>query len=209
MRSGALRSGRRRRWLGSDAYHPSRHRRDREPCRRADDRIPATASASVVDSETAELDGGCCTNPRRAHWSLSKGGVEKAASRRSPVARSARPRRRQRRQRPSQRARPRFSQTALCNSHRPGRSRRTRLPARSLGYRRQRSRAPAFTCRAMASGRPRRRPAESSTAETVIGISFHRMAASDASTQSPAGRSGSPRNRLASDPTRTEVATAT
>src|SRR4029077_5721773 len=49
--------------------------------------------------------------------SLSKGRVEKAASRDSPAARPARPRRCEPPPRPSQRARPRFSQTALCNSH--------------------------------------------------------------------------------------------
>jgi len=46
----------------------------------------------------------------------SKGGVEKAASLRSPEARPAQPRRCQAPQRPSQRAQPRFSPTALCNS---------------------------------------------------------------------------------------------
>src|SRR5664280_2147930 len=73
-------------------------------------------TALTESAGTAKLHS-CCTNPRRAHWSLSKGGVEKAASRRSPVARPALPRRRQRPQRPSQRTQPRFSQTALCNSH--------------------------------------------------------------------------------------------
>jgi hypothetical protein len=61
-------------------------------------------------------EGGCFTNLRRAHWSLSKGGFEKAASRRSPEARPAKPWRCQAPQRPSQRAQPRFSQMALCNS---------------------------------------------------------------------------------------------
>jgi hypothetical protein len=82
----------------------------------------AEASVRSLSGDTLGNRRGCCTNPRRAHWSFSKGGVEKVASRRSPVARSARPRRRQRRQRPSQRAQPRFSQTALCNSHRSERS---------------------------------------------------------------------------------------
>ena len=66
---------------------------------------------------------GCCINPRPAHWSRSKDGVEKAEASCSAVARPARPRRSQPPQRPSQRARPRFSQTALCNSHRPERKR--------------------------------------------------------------------------------------
>jgi hypothetical protein len=60
--------------------------------------------------------GGCFTNLRRAHWSLSKGGFEKAASRRSPEAHPAQPRRCEAPQRRSQRAQPRFSQTPLRNS---------------------------------------------------------------------------------------------
>jgi hypothetical protein len=39
---------------------------------------------SSLVPHTPARDGGCCTNPRRARWSLSKGGVEKAASRRPP-----------------------------------------------------------------------------------------------------------------------------
>jgi hypothetical protein len=74
--------------------------------------VPTVSIASVVAPASV---GGCFTNLWRAHWSLSKGGFEKAASRRSPEARTAQPRRSQLLQRRSQRARPGFSQTAyLC-----------------------------------------------------------------------------------------------
>ena len=65
------------------------------------DAIPSAALAPA-----RARPGGCCTNPRRAHWSGSKGGVEK---RKPSLGRGApcRPRRSQPRQRPSQRACPR------------------------------------------------------------------------------------------------------
>jgi hypothetical protein len=89
------------------------------------------ASVSAALAGTLARPGGCFTNLRRSHWSLSKGGFEKAASRRSPEARPAKPWRCQAPQRPSQRAQPRFSQMALCNSL-PGKQQRTeRWPALS------------------------------------------------------------------------------
>jgi len=54
---------------------------------------PSDPRASQGSATTVAARRGCCTNPRRAHWSLSKGGVEKAASRPSPAARPAQPRR--------------------------------------------------------------------------------------------------------------------
>ena len=61
--------------------------------------------------------GGCRTKPRRPHWIRSKGGVEKPEGHRSATACSARPHRSRRLPRPSQRAPPRFSWAALCDSH--------------------------------------------------------------------------------------------
>ncbi len=83
----------------------------RDLLRRSD--VPA--GARVGDPP---LRGGCCANLRRAHWSLSKGGVEEAASRCSSATRPAQRRRCQPPQRPSQRVQRRFSPSALCNSHR-------------------------------------------------------------------------------------------
>ena len=73
---------------------------------------------------------GCCTKPRPAHWSRSKGGVENAASHRSPPARPARRWRCESPQRRSPQAQARFSQTALCNSHRRVRVSRCPQPTR-------------------------------------------------------------------------------
>jgi hypothetical protein len=80
---------------------------------------PARKFAQVCGGSTRSL---LCvavaqTVPRRAHSSLSKGGWKKPQVVAPPWARQARPRRRERPQRPSQRAQPRLLQTALCNSH--------------------------------------------------------------------------------------------
>ena len=98
------------------------------------------AGASLVPIWATAFTRGCCTNsPRRARWSRSKAGVERVEASRSTVARPARPRRSQPHQRPSQRARPRFSQTALCNSH-------TRKPVPSLSPRSRGSSHPKAHC---------------------------------------------------------------
>ncbi len=103
--------------LADDATsaHCAPNRRSKKFATPLDFHPSSRAVVSWAPPETLASRGGCFTNLRRAHWSLSKGGFEKAASRRSPEARPAQPRRYEAPQRPSQRAQPRFSRTAYLN----------------------------------------------------------------------------------------------
>jgi hypothetical protein len=81
--------------------------------------LPLLSSEARVSADqrlTLARDGGCRTPPRRPHWVCSKGGVGKPEGRCLAAARSALPRRCEPPQRPLQRAQPRFSQMALCDS---------------------------------------------------------------------------------------------
>ena len=61
--------------------------------------------------------GGCCINPRRARWIVSKGGLRKRSSHPSRAGGPSRCRPAQPLWRPLPRARSDSSETALCNSH--------------------------------------------------------------------------------------------
>ncbi len=82
-------------------------------------RVGREAEAMTPSARTIAFGGGCCINPWRARWIASNGGLRKPPSRPSRADRPSRGRRAQLLWRALARARCGFSETALCNSHRP------------------------------------------------------------------------------------------
>jgi hypothetical protein len=76
----------------------------------------ALASPSASPEPASAFHGGCCTNPRRARWIASKGGLRKSPSHPSRADRPSRGHRAWLLWRALPRARRGSSETALCNS---------------------------------------------------------------------------------------------
>jgi hypothetical protein len=84
---------------------------------RAECSSPLKAGVSAETASASGKDGGCCTNPRRGRWIVSKGGFRIRPPHQSREVPPRRGRHSQPRWGPSSRSPTSFSETALCNSH--------------------------------------------------------------------------------------------